>query len=92
MSTELMQLNSEKANKIIRATDKAVEYTNNNPEEALRITAEYLGYNKDLMKGMTLPLYKKSTEMNEVEVQELADLLFEYENLDSEIDTSVLFI
>jgi NitT/TauT family transport system substrate-binding protein len=70
---------------LIRASDKIVDFIRANPKEAIEIMAKYTGYENDLIQGMELPSFSKSTELNIAELQELASIFYSEEILKERI-------
>ena len=84
------ELDPKTAKKIVKGTDKAIDFIRENPEESLAIMAEYTGYKPELIEGMKVPVYSKSTEISEESLQELADKLFIENDLETRIDVGGL--
>ncbi|MBW2981641.1 ABC transporter substrate-binding protein [Candidatus Woesearchaeota archaeon] len=88
ISTKLIEENPNVADKIVAATDKAVDFIRENPEESMDIMAKYADYKPDSIKGMKTPVYSKSTEISEENLQDLADKLYAEGDLASRLDVS----
>jgi len=76
LNADFANKNPETAAKIVKATDKAIDFIRQNPQESLDIAAKYANYDPALMKGMKTPLFSKSTEIKAENMQELADKLY----------------
>jgi ABC-type nitrate/sulfonate/bicarbonate transport system substrate-binding protein len=88
LSKKLIQEDPEVAAKIVSATDKAIDFIRNNPDESMAIMAKYSDYSTESIKGMKMPIYSKSSELDVENIQELADKLYTEGDLGKQIDTS----
>lgn len=88
ISEKLIQENPEVAEKIVSAADKAIDFIRNNPEESMAIMAKYSDYSTESIKGMKMPIYSKSGELDVENIQELADKLYAEGDLENRLDVS----
>jgi len=90
LSVKAIEKNPGVAKKIIKATEKSIQFIEENPEEALLIMAMYTGYDQNLIKGMMMPHYSKLNEINKEGMQDLANRLYKKEILRKRIDVGNL--
>lgn len=90
MSRRFENQNFELAQTLVRIHDKALDFIVNNPDESIAIMAKHTGYNMDLIEGMRVPEFRKSTELNIVALQNLVQVLVAEDALDSEIDVGTI--
>jgi len=76
LSSELFQKDPKTARKIIKATDKSIEYMRENPSETIEILAKHTGYERSLLKGIKIPSYATSSEITREELEEVAETLY----------------
>ncbi|MFT4303518.1 MAG: ABC transporter substrate-binding protein [Candidatus Woesearchaeota archaeon] len=88
ISLDFMVKNPESANKLVYATDKAIDFIRENPEEAMLIMAKHTGYSVESIEGMIMPVYSKSNELNVKSIQDLADRLYVENDLQKQINVS----
>ena len=77
VGTQTIADDAKKADKIVKATDKAIRYLESHPQEAVDILAKYASYEKNLLNGIKIPTYATSSEVTGDELQEVADTLYE---------------
>lgn len=82
------KLDKKIAQRIVRATDRAIDYIRANPDESLKIMAKYSDYDLEMIKGMKVPQFSKSTEVSDAEIQKLADKLYAEGSLSKKIEIS----
>ncbi|MFC1723805.1 ABC transporter substrate-binding protein, partial [Nanoarchaeota archaeon] len=76
MSTDFLQKNPDTAKKIIRATDKAIEFIYNNPKLARTYYSKFTPVDKEIQSQLPLGQYIPSYNMNPVEFQKTIDLFW----------------
>jgi len=86
-STKFAENNPSTAEKIIKITEKAIDYINQNPEVAKQIMTKYIPLELDIASKTRLYKFDKLTDIDKESVQKLAEI----ENPDNKIDTSKLF-
>ena len=86
-STKFMENNPTTAEKIIKITEKAIDYINQNPETAKQLLTKYTPLNSDIASKTRLYKFDKLADIDKGSVQKLADI----ENSDNEIGVSKLF-
>jgi len=77
---------------IIKATEDAIEFMKNNPEESLAIIAKWTDYDEKLIKGIDIPKYSKQTEIDVEAIEDLAEKLYEKKLLENKIDINGLIV
>ena len=63
------------ARKLEKVTDDTIDFMESNPEKSLEIMAKHTGYKAELIKGMNVPIYSKSTKVEEEELKSVASAL-----------------
>ncbi|HLD06911.1 MAG TPA: ABC transporter substrate-binding protein [Candidatus Nanoarchaeia archaeon] len=86
-SAKFVENNPSTAEKIAKITDKAIDYINQNPEEAKQILTKYTPLTSDIASKTRLYKFDKLAEIDKESVQKLTDI----ENPNNEITVSRLF-
>jgi len=85
--------NPEITQKVIIALDRAVEFTNKNPEEAKEMMKKYLHESQQpFIEFYPDALYKETTKIKEQEFQEIADKYLDVNIINEPIDVTNLVI
>jgi NitT/TauT family transport system substrate-binding protein len=71
--------------RIIKTSDRAIDFIRQNPQESLAILAKYTDYKPELLAGMKMPEYRKSDELDLEAIQEIADKLYAAGELKKEL-------
>lgn len=90
LNADFASKNPETAAKIVKASDKAIDFMRQNPQESLDIAAKYANYDPALMKGMKTPVFSKSTEIKAQNMQILADKLYASGVMKTKVDAKNL--
>ena len=91
-STEFAEQNPRVAEKIKRATDKAILFINENPEMAKTYYSDFTPVEDDIERDLPIATYLPSYEMDKDSFQELADQLASADLLAEQVDVYPLFI
>jgi ABC-type nitrate/sulfonate/bicarbonate transport system substrate-binding protein len=91
-SVEFLRNNPTAAKKISDATDKAIDFIRQNPEEAKIIVTRYIPLDTNISIKSNLYEYEKLADINKSNVQKLADILFENKAIEGDVDVSPLFV
>lgn len=79
------------ADDIVDAIDESIEFIKSNPDESIKIMIKYTEYDQDLIAGLKLPAYTKSTDSNHKKIQTLADKLYDNKILENKINIDNMF-
>ncbi len=79
------------AKKIKWATDKAIDFIRENPEDVKKSLPKYTGLSEDVASQTLLCLYWKVEDIDRVSVQKYADILYSEGVLKKKIDTSKFY-
>ena len=88
MSRDFVTQHPDISEKLITINDKAIDFIRENPDEALSIMAKHTGYREDLIVGMKVPVFSKSSEVHVQNLQTLANTFFEEGILEKKIDVA----
>jgi len=81
----------EKAQKIKRAMNKAVVFTQQNPEESRRILAKVMGIDLEIAKQAPVDEFKTIEQLDMQKAQEVADILYEEGLMEKPINVQDVF-
>lgn len=87
-SVKFSEADPKTTEKIIKASDRAIDFIRQNPQESLAILAKYTDYKPELLAGMKVPEYKKSNELDLEQIQSIADKLYDGGELKKEIQVA----
>jgi len=90
-STDFVNKNPETAEKISNAIDKAIIFTNSNPNQAKTYYSEFTSVEDSLEEKLSVPIYFTYLEMDIQEFQDLADKAFEEGLLEKNIVVDFMF-
>jgi len=84
--------NKEAADKLVSATEKAIDYINNNTTNTKNYITKYTPLEKNIIDQVILPVFEKIDSNNSQRLQKLADLLFNEKLLKKKIETDSLLL
>ena len=90
VSSELIKSNPQKAERIKKSFEQAIEYIRQNPEEARKIILKFVSVDEKIALTAPLDDYLKVNEINIDKAQELADILYGEKLMDKAIKFSDL--
>jgi len=88
--SEFADENPEAVEKFITATERAVDYINNNPDEARKYLVDYTPLDEELASIVPLPLIKTYKDFTEEDIKAIEDfhqIFTTHRVIDGEIDT-----
>jgi NitT/TauT family transport system substrate-binding protein len=91
-STNFLREDPDKAKRIYRAIDKAVDFIKTHEDEAKRLVPKYTGLEETIALKTGLYEWWKMDEIKIEPMQKLADLLFEYKDIPAKIDVSKMVL
>lgn len=92
VSTKFLKDSPDLSKKFINAASEAMEFINNNPVQAKESLLKYTPLEESVVDKIKMPYYLNQEEIDESELQALADLLFEEKELDSKINVASMLL